>query len=359
MRKIVVFTFLVFTISIFSKDVSWYKYMEGKIGEYPVIMHLHKYGEQLSGYYYYEKYRQPINLIGDFKGDSMSIFAYLNAPDGETFKGVLKGDVYSGEWSTDKQKLKFSLKENEAKSDMFEYVYVTGEELLFKDLKDKSPSASYLEASVWPSDKYVNYNFIRQSICLAKGYPGTVISIGGEMLANKKKFMENFREENKSVTKKEIEDIGYGSSYSMQEQDNMDIAYIDDKILVLSRFSYMFTGGAHGNYATGYYNYDLVNKKELKLKDIISDDGIKALPKILEANFRKQNAVPDNQTLTEFGLFTDTIHVTENICFTPGCIMFDYVPYEIGPYAAGEIRIYVPINEVEKYLSDRVKKILQ
>lgn len=358
MRKIAVFIFFVFVFSGYSKDVSWYKYMEGKIGEYPVIMHLHKYGEQVSGYYYYEKFRQPMYILGNFTGDSLSIFAYLNAPDGEYFRGVLKGDSYKGEWNNDKQKLKYSLKENKVKSIMFEYVYVQGNEMLFKDLKDISPTAGYLEASIWPAERNPDYKFINQSICLAKGYPGTVISIGGEMLANKKKFMEDFREQNKSVTKKEIEDAGYGNSYSMEEQDNMDIAFWDDRLLVLSRFSYMYSGGAHGNYATGYYNYDLVNKKELKLKDIISDDGIKALPKILEANFRKQNAVPENQTLSEFGLFTDTIHVTENICFTPGCMMFDYVPYEIGPYAAGELRIYVPIHEIEKYLSDRVKKLL-
>jgi hypothetical protein len=49
MRKFLIFTVFILSFTIFGKEASWYKYFEGKIGEYPVIVHMHRYGDQLSG----------------------------------------------------------------------------------------------------------------------------------------------------------------------------------------------------------------------------------------------------------------------------------------------------------------------
>jgi hypothetical protein len=151
--------------------------------------------------------------------------------------------------------------------------------------------------------------------------------------------------------------LGYTSMYNLSEEDQLQIAYFDKNLFVVSRFGYSYTGGAHGNYGTGFSVYDLKNKERLKLSDVLTEAGIKILPEILEKNFRKQYKVEDTQSLSEYGLFDDTIHVNENFILTPGCMVFDYVPYEIGPYAAGEIKIYIPMIDIDKYLQPRIIKL--
>jgi soluble P-type ATPase len=83
------------------------------------------------------------------------------------------------------------------------------------------------------------------------------------------------------------------------------------------------------------------------------------LPVLLEKNYREQNDVDPKQTLSEAGLFIDTIRANENFMITPGALIFHYVPYEIGPYAAGEIVIYIPFGEIEFYLKPEMKKLLR
>jgi len=146
--------------------------------------------------------------------------------------------------------------------------------------------------------------------------------------------------------------------YSFTDEDNLVISYFDDKLFIISRMYYLYAGGAHGDYGTGFTVYDLVNKKKLEISDILLSEGIKKLPSVLEKNFRKQYAVDDKMSLQDYGLFVDTIPVNDNFTFTPGGMAFNYVPYEISSYAQGEIMIYIPLEEIEKYLVPDIKKLL-
>lgn len=358
--KVLILFILVMNISANTGDNNyWYKCLKGQIGKYPVTMHLVKYDKNITGYYYYDKFLQPISVLGDIKGDSVSLLTSMNGPINEMFNGTLKNDVYKGTWenNNDSSSNNFSLTVDESLSSMFEYVYVHEMKQLFKGWR-KTPEVEYSESSVWPADEYPNAQFIRKMICREKKFPESSEEIGGRMIKNKNKFINDYFEENKSLTKKEIEDIGYGSMYSLTDDDNLVIAYSDNKLFVISRLYYSYTGGAHGNYGTSYSVFDLVNKRKLALTDIITDEGIKNMPRILENNFRKQNAVKENETLSDYGLFVDTIPVNDNFLFTPGGLAFDYVPYEISPYAAGEIIIFISISDIEAFLKPEIKKLL-
>jgi hypothetical protein len=357
---VLVLSLLVLPLSAFAKEASWYKCFKGKISGYPVTFQLHKYTDQVTGYYYYDKYMMPLVVYGSSKGDSLNLAAYINSNVTEHFMGILKNGVYSGHWSLggDSSDLDFSMKEDAKLSAMFEFVYVKGEKDLFRNF-EKSPDATYLEASVWPTTEYPNYRFIRKSICEEKKISTRLVELEPKLKDNMRDFFANYMKEYESITTKEIEDMGWTSMYNVAEDDVLGITYYDKNLFITSRFMYAYTGGAHGNYSTGYNVYDLKNSEKLALSNVLTDEGIKNLPDLLEKNFRMQNQVPETQSLQEFGLFTDTIHVTENFLITPGCMMFCYVPYEIGPYAMGEARIYLPINEVEKYLKPRAKELLK
>jgi hypothetical protein len=120
-----------------------------------------------------------------------------------------------------------------------------------------------------------------------------------------------------------------------------------------------FTGGAHGNGATIYEIWDLTLRKALGLREIISPAGLKALPALLEKHFRKKYAVPAGAPLQEHGLFENRIkEVTSNIGMTPKVLIFSYTPYEIGPYAMGQIEIPVPLMELMPHLQPAFRKTI-
>jgi hypothetical protein len=359
MKKFAVLAVLILSVNLFAKDVSWYKCFKGKIGDYPVTLHINKYGEQVTGYYNYDKYAQPLTVMGTSKGDSLILSVYFGNEDYENFSGKLFKGKYSGRWESDKNKsMNFELNEDTKISGMYEFVYVTGEKKLLKDYKN-SPYASYLEGTIWPTDDNPRAEMLEKILITERHFPAGTTSPGERMLANKNEFFANYKKDNKDVTVAELKDLGYTSMYNLAIEDYLRIAYQDEKILVLSGFSYAYTGGAHGNYGTGFTTYDIKTGKKFSVGEVLTDEGVKEMPKLLEKNFRRQNNAPETQSLTEFGLLVDTIYANDNFALTPGCLMFSYTPYEIGPYAAGEINIYIPINEVEKYLKPKALQLIK
>jgi Protein of unknown function (DUF3298) len=352
---LLIVVYIIFSGSLTSDDKSWFKSFTGNIGGSPVTMHLIKYGESIQGYYYYNKYSIPLNVLGTEKGDSLSLIAYMNSGNTERFRGRVAGESYSGIWELDTTKTEpFMLKDNNAISEKFEYVY--GTKKLF-DKMETSPVATYTEGCIWPVDDYENSEFLRKQILKAKNFPPGLNSIGSRMLESKNAFMKEYFEQYEKTDTAEAGDMSW--SYTMEVQDIMTLAYIDKNIAVLSRFWYSFSGGAHGNYGTGFYCYDLKDQEEIKLEDVLIPGGILKLPELLDKNYRKQNDVDPKQTLSEAGLFMDTIKANDNFMITPGALIFNYVPYEIGPYAAGQIVIYIPIGEIESYLKAEIKKLLK
>jgi hypothetical protein len=355
MKKIPLILFLFFAVVLGSagQGKTWYKCFKGKIGNDPVTFNIHRFDDHAGGYYYYDKYMAPFILLGDFSGDSLRIFSYVTSYSGENFNGILKSGVYSGEWSQDDsdRKMNFRMEEDRELSAMFDYVMVKDERMFFKNYA-KSPEATYLEAAVWPGDRNQDKKKLRYIICSEKNFPKDLTVISSELHRRQKEFFEGYFEQNKGLTKKEIEDIGYPSSWNLEEEDHLQLVYMDDHVINLSSSDYLYSGGAHGNYATHYGVYDINNKTRLKLGDVMFDNYIDSLPVLLDKNYRLQNKVPDSvKRLSEGYLAVDTIYVTDNFGMTPGCVFFDYPPYDIASYADGEIRIYIPIEEVKNYLT--------
>lgn len=357
MKKIAVLLLVVVAVTgTYSAEPSWYKLFTGTIDSYPVTMSLVKFGEEVRGFYYYDKYKQPMDVYGNVKGDSITLYSYSGYDDSESFKGVLKGSSFSGIGDKPSQNkvFNFSLSADKKQSGYFEFVYVEGKERFFKDLE--SPFCNYTEGTIWPADEYANAQFIRNYILKSKNMKTGASEIGEQMLANKKKYLKDFREYNKDLNRN---DMGDGWSYSLESQNINIPVFFNDKLFVISNFDYSFTGGAHGNYGTGFTNLDLKRKKVLTLDDVITKKGIEKLPALLEKYFKIQRGVPQEKSLQEAGLFLDTIPVNENFMISPGNIMFNYVPYEIASYADGEIKITIPYNEFADFVKPEVKDLFK
>lgn len=119
-----------------------------------------------------------------------------------------------------------------------------------------------------------------------------------------------------------------------------------------------YTGGAHGNYAILYLNYDPVKKDTLSLHDIIPETKYTHLTKVGEEIFRKQEGLSADQPLGDAYFFEENnFHLNSNFTLTPKGLLFLYNVYEIKPYAAGSTELLIPYQSIDSLLTDQGKLI--
>ncbi|MCG2613686.1 DUF3298 and DUF4163 domain-containing protein [Terrimonas sp. NA20] len=326
----------------------WYKSFSGTIDKYPFTLHLHRMDHGYTGYYYYTKAQRPIYLSGDDTTTAGKIRLQAYVPgtesDYETFTLDLKGDSLTGAWIKDhtgNQDFPVKAGPQTAVTLSFDYVVTSGSEKLRPKL-GSSPGASYEAATVWPkgnSGASVNLKKILQDLMYVKGTG----DIGPLLLAQKKRFFADYYSTHKNVPDSEL--VEFTSGYTEDQTTHTTVMYHSGSILTLANMSYAYTGGAHGNYGTHYASVNPATGKAYKLADVLSPAGKKALNSLIDKNFRKERELSAKESLKEAGLFEDTITANENFFLTGSGIGFNYVPYEIGPYAMGEVIVFIPYTD--------------
>lgn len=124
-------------------------------------------------------------------------------------------------------------------------------------------------------------------------------------------------------------------------------SYTNKKMFSYAVTAEYFTGGAHPNHFTSYYNFDLQKGRAMTLNDIFKSGFKDMLNEAIDRNFRKINGIKPGENLQEWGLFENAITYNENFSITENGIKFTYNPYEIAPYAAGTLEVVVPFSEVK------------
>lgn len=117
------------------------------------------------------------------------------------------------------------------------------------------------------------------------------------------------------------------------------------------RYRYEFTGGAHGNSSIAVTLISKTTGKELTFaKDLLSDP--EAFEKIAEKYFRKERKIPAKQSLKKAGYWFDQgFGLSENVLLSNDAVTLIYNPYECAPYVMGEIRVAIPLKDIEKCIS--------
>lgn len=115
----------------------------------------------------------------------------------------------------------------------------------------------------------------------------------------------------------------------------------DDTLLTVATTDYVYSGGAHGNYGIFYQSFDRRSGEMLRLDmAALSVPERRRLALALKvAALDMFGKSPDEELEGE--LFVKTIPLTDNVGRVPGGWLFGYVPYEIGPYSAGQIELLV------------------
>jgi len=120
-------------------------------------------------------------------------------------------------------------------------------------------------------------------------------------------------------------------------------------ILTIEAFNYAFTGGAHGNYGTVYYNFDAITGQVIDLKDILVADYAVSLKKIAEPIFKKNYLEEGMTNYSDAGFYfeNDVFKMTDNFAITKEGLKFLYNPYEVAPYALGQQEIVIPFASLK------------
>lgn len=317
--------------------VSWFRSYEGAIGKTPFTLLLHKAGNNYSAYVYYAKTALPYQL----SGQGQRIITLTGSPAGseDTEKWLLTivGARITGSFILKNKTTALTAKETNAVPGA-NYVYV--DKTIKLNPADKaSPTASYYQSGIWFTGNKPLNELLWRNI-------GNNTA-GQQMLKYRDEYFQSYKEENKDVKPSDYKESVY--MFSHESQSKMLISYVSEHLLVLSSDDYMYSGGAHGIFGTSHQVIDKRNNTFLEIQQLIKDTA--ALVPLLEKHYRRMYAVPEGQTLMEAGLFVNNIPVNDNFFLTEKYLGFTYNPYEIGPYAAGVITIYIPIEECKELLT--------
>lgn len=142
-------------------------------------------------------------------------------------------------------------------------------------------------------------------------------------------------------------------------ESHAKVYHITPSYLELAIDVYTYTGGAHGNYATVFAHYDLIDHKKLVLNDIVTKPFQNELTAVAERYFRKQENLSVDQSLDDRYFFDQGhFHIPDNFALEQDSLLFMYNIYEIKPYVDGQTELRVPYAEIDRLLTDRAKRIV-
>lgn len=324
--------------------------LSGTIDKYPVTFLLHRVNEDFSGTYYYHSNRTPIEVLGKMEKNGMLKLTYLgnSEAENEIIQGTFSDTAFSGTWQSKGKSLTMRvMKPTVTPTLSFDYVWTHGT----KKIAKKEPHLQHIDEqeydgrAVWPAAGSTDpaVQVVQQTIRAMLGDKNSQEEPGKIMLDHMEQYLDP----------KKNDDLTY---YEISEA--VTIAYLDNKLLVLSHFSTQYTGGAHGYYATFYQNIDLPGKRKLWLNDVLdSAAASKTAEKLLAKDFVKQFPLDDDQKINDV-LLAEKITLTENFMLGGKGIFFNYIPYEIAAYVYGQVVLFISYKDLSAYLKPEFKKLM-
>ncbi len=302
----------------------------GNIGESEIYMYLYVYGNNVSGKYYYKDINQFIYIKGTLIQNELSLEERVNNRITGYFHGYLSEDlVFSGEWSSYDGNNKYNFKfANDKRYPINNLEIITSS--LEEDFDNKKFESSK-DAIIIKNEKSLN-NLDRISL-----------DVDGAKSLNKER-MEFLL--NNSV----MEEYHSWKTSSYSEDDfymkkEINVSYLDDKIISFSIYNYSYAGGIHGIYNSSSYIY-LISRGERignNLSELIENKNDIELINLMRKKLLR------NYTDKDFFDFY-SIELSNVFDITPSGIKFIWPLYKIAGYAQGIIEIDFTYLELKPFI---------
>ncbi len=348
----------------------YYKHLQGTIGKAPVTLQLHGNGllgyydgdvyresESFSGTYSYDKYQEPIPLYGNRTAAGMiELQEYYGDVNTGKFSGSLDtAGRFTGVWESadGNRHLPFALAETYPEGSMSFDMYCHSDSMLLFEGAASSPRATVSLNMLWPRNQTsAAAAYLRKALPAAMfGDSITAVIRNAEMAFqyDRNAFFQSYRADMSEISRFDSMVMEYPYMYSYDQESSLRVVWNERNRLSVGYDVYLYSGGAHGNYGTGYLTYDLKKLKVLKLDDVFVPGFEESLSAELEKAVRHKYQIGEDQPLSEM-LFEDAISFNENFYLTGKGITFVYVPYEIAAYALGQIELFIPFAAVSQWL---------
>ena len=146
----------------------------------------------------------------------------------------------------------------------------------------------------------------------------------------------------REIAMPELREYGEDST-NFSSVSTFDIDYIDEKIIVLGNYNYLYSGGAHGTYSNDGVAFSLTSGEQLsnEASTLLKDAGDTRLLSLVNARLSEEygDSIEDNVALSKFKI-------------TSSGIEFYWGIYEIAPYAVGIVRINFTFAELAEFIKE-------
>ena len=352
----IAFTFFLYScdtsdLRVLSEPETWYRTYSGKMGDKEIVIHLSK-AESYKGYLWLKDTQIPVMVYSDPTinpgGDSI----YLNGGNANrriSLKGILNKNI-SGEITFQTNGVQDPVEKVHLSRDnsfsAFQFIYTKGHAKLPQQLNNKS-IFEYFMGSVWPLEKDLDSEKLKLPIEELIGMPSFEKDLSGWMDSLQKNSLLKWKEAGDSLTPEDAQIMGL--SFSKQILNHLGVMYENETTITFANYVYAYEGGAHGNYSTTLSTIDKKTGRKLFPEDILSPEGINALPDLLVKAARRQYQITNADPLEDNGFFTNILLPTRNFYITTKGLGFYYTPYEIKPFSDGEINLFIPGEALQNY----------
>jgi hypothetical protein len=152
--------------------------------------------------------------------------------------------------------------------------------------------------------------------------------------------------------KQNIDSTEIGNSphmYTLDLEYKTEVLHNANGVLSIVTGNYVYAGGAHPNYAARYESFDAQTASRLSISELFLETSIEGLTQMINENIDRENLYEQE----------DIVPPTENFALTNKGLIFNYPPYEIGPYAAGEFEITLPYPGLTALLTERGQELVK
>ena len=339
----------------------FYKHLKGTIhGNLNVTMDIAYDGSSFTGTYYYDKKGEPISITGSIDSSGKAnITEDVNGNTTGTFIGEFSTSSFVGTWisSDKKNSFPFELKEDYTDGALNFDAYFREDSVVLFDTMKNSPSGKLTQFFLIPSPaSSIDSSFRKKIFQASFGKKQAKTDVNAIMENDVKLYAKDYLENRKDF------DATYGTySYNWENSTRSGVIYNEGGILSVTSFFYEYSGGAHGNYGEGYTVFDVSGGDTIGIKDIFAPGFENKLNTIIEQRVKSEYKIPQGGSLEEAGfLVEDGIKYTDNFYLTKSGIGFLYNPYEIAAYSLGQIKVFIPYNELKPILKKEgiLKKVL-
>jgi len=133
------------------------------------------------------------------------------------------------------------------------------------------------------------------------------------------------------------------ASHHWHYAESINIKSSGQQGIIIDRDYYIYSGGAHGLSTKRYYVIDMEQQKQLRINDLFADyQGDNRLRDIIYFELGKYSRLKSGQKLSEGIFFSDEPALSFNFFVSNEGLGLYWDPYQIAPYAYGNIKIIIP-----------------